>query len=189
MRSLAGRWDVINPRSAWLGGPDLTAMCPGSFQNLLWLLGGQTSKCLAWACDDTGLPPPSNLALGRDTQPPTSVPSCMKPQGRSVSRCVWVEAPRCSPHALAGRQTWGCGPFSGEHQLILCSPSKVSPSIRPTLHTGKLRLKCSVCPSDLQATELGASIQDLVWSYAEVPLALLPPLTSVTMLQFPPFVK
>lgn len=51
---------------------------------------------------------------------------------------------------------------SREHQLILCSPSKVGPSIRPTLHTEKLRLKCSVCPSDLQATELGASIQDLV---------------------------
>ncbi|XP_032991228.1 follistatin-related protein 3 isoform X3 [Rhinolophus ferrumequinum] len=41
--------------------------------------------------------------------------------------------------------------------LVHCLPCK-----------GKLRLECSICPSDLQATELGASIQDLVWSYAEI---------------------
>lgn len=32
-KSLAGRRDVINPSSAWLGGPGLTATCPGSLQD------------------------------------------------------------------------------------------------------------------------------------------------------------
>lgn len=66
LRSLAGRWDVINPRPAWLGGPELTVMCPGSFQKPLWLLGGQTSKVpglgMRWSRNAS-----PNLALGRDT--------------------------------------------------------------------------------------------------------------------------
>lgn len=33
LKSLAGLWDVINPRSAWLGGPEVTATCPGSLQD------------------------------------------------------------------------------------------------------------------------------------------------------------
>lgn len=33
LKSLAGHWDVINPRSAWLGGPEVTATCPDSVRD------------------------------------------------------------------------------------------------------------------------------------------------------------
>lgn len=51
LRSLTGRWGVINPRSAWLGGPRLNCHVPWLPPEAPLASGRRTDfkKCLAWA--------------------------------------------------------------------------------------------------------------------------------------------
>lgn len=92
-------------------------------------------------------PPCTHTSSGfgdeNSTPTPTSLPACVQPTGWSVSRCAcgraeW-EAPRCSPHALAG-ETLGATPA---HVLIACSrpTHKVGFPISLALHIGKLGLE------------------------------------------------
>ena len=105
-------------------------MCPGSLQKPLWVLGGgQTSKS-AWPRPDMvqdALPPP-HLALATGTQPCHFCSSMREATRGSVSRCACgraaQEAPRCSPHALAGRHE-GLWLASKGASITVCSPCRV----------------------------------------------------------------
>lgn len=113
-------------------------MCPGSLQKPLWVLGGgQTSKS-AWPGPDMvqdALPPP-HLALATGTQPCHFCSSVREATRGSVSRCACgraaQEAPRCSPHALAGRHE-GLWLASKGASITVCSPCRVEFGISLTV--------------------------------------------------------